>query len=218
MLNIKKFAILAFFILAVFLPYVQASEKCVDTVVSKCKEIYDDGKPNKKCYTKEKCDPNYGFCFDAQTTTTTKTKTTTTTKTKTTTTTTTTKQQSSTTTTVVDPTNTPSLTTDGKCGSNNGKQCLDAQCCNGGSCVNMYDYSRATSYKQNVLLVLDTSSANMSSGEITKLNNLLKDLSSQLNSEIEIPYVTFASSGVKAKQATRVSVSSTSSSEANFAS
>ncbi|OUM63493.1 hypothetical protein PIROE2DRAFT_9908, partial [Piromyces sp. E2] len=174
---------------------------------------------NSKCNVSSGCEAGFGKCEGVVSTTTiTKVQTTTTTtKVQTTTTTTTTKQQSSTTTTVVDPTNTPSLTTDGKCGSNNGKQCLDAQCCNGGSCVNMYDYSRATSYKQNVLLVLDTSSANMSAEEITKLNNLLKDLSSQLNSEIEIPYVTFASSGVKAKQATRVSVSSTSSSEANFA-
>ncbi|OUM56262.1 hypothetical protein PIROE2DRAFT_19201, partial [Piromyces sp. E2] len=154
--------------------------------------------------------------------------TTTTTKEQTTTTTTDDEQNSTTTTTITTKEPSPSnssttgvsssLTTDGNCGSSNGKQCLDAQCCNGGNCVNMHDYSETTDYDKNVLLVLDTSSVNMSDEDISKLNSLLSDISSQLNSDIEIPYITFASSADEYEQSDLITVSRTTSSEANFAS
>ncbi|OUM63494.1 hypothetical protein PIROE2DRAFT_9909, partial [Piromyces sp. E2] len=193
---------------------------------------------NSKCNVSSGCEAGFGKCEGVVSTTTTTTTTTTvepttttttttvepttttttttTTEEPTTTTTTTTTEQPITTTTAVSPTSSSELTTDGKCGSSNGKQCLDAQCCNGGNCVNMYDYSETEYYDQNVLLVLDTSSVNMSDEEISKLNSLLEDLGNQLNSEIEIPYVTFASSGERAEQSNIVNVERTTSSEANF--
>ncbi|OUM63495.1 carbohydrate-binding module family 18 protein [Piromyces sp. E2] len=125
------------------------------------------------------------------------------------------------TTTTEKPTPTVLISTDGSCGSVNGAQCLAAQCCNSGHCENMYDYTGTDDYNQNVLLLLDNSSVNMNEEQIGKLNQLLANLGSQFNEDIEIPYVLFNDAATSYRSYTSeniLTVRSVTSTGANFAS
>ncbi|KAG4102764.1 hypothetical protein H8356DRAFT_1305122 [Neocallimastix lanati (nom. inval.)] len=88
-----------------------------------------------------------------------------------------------------------------ECGSENGKNCPDNYCCSNRTCQSVVDYSTCTteSAKENVVILMDSSSVNMDENAIKRLNEIFSEVINLFPGDVDVPYLIFADNAPKVK-------------------